>query len=524
MSENENAPRKGRATKERIFNNSMYSGMGNLPPQDQDAERAVIGAVLLVARNVPKATWGLIRPEIFYNEGHSIICQAIMEMYADGKPIDLITVASHLRTQGKLEHIGGAYALTEITQRVSQSHNIDEHLNIITYKFMQRELIRVSTESISEAYDDTDNPYQIMTKMVTQINDLKKGVFKRTEKRMDELLFLARTEMERPKVGGLLGSSTGKKGLDHILQGHQPNQLGIKAARPAMGKTADMCSEILHKGFVLKEPVACFSLEMSSVQLVFRLWANASNVATSNIKHASFTRAEEIQLEKFEELLADTDIFIDDTGGLTIDEFETKAALLVGLYGVKSIYIDYLQLMQGSPYKRYGNREGEVSDISRRLKGVAKELNITIIALCQLSREVEKRALCKPVLSDLRESGSIEQDADWVEFLWRPEYYPHVMAELAKDGAFIDIELFDFRIYDDFKGLVVCIVAKCREEATGNVPLRFDGKIMRISDHPQVVQVLESKNDLFQQQQMQAPAPFKKGVSLDDDIDDAPPF
>lgn len=497
----------GSKRKSRITNPTPYSGLGKLPPQATDVEEVILGALLLV--KVPQTVFSSLRAEFFYKDNHRIIYEAVAQLRIEKVPIDHLTVTAKLRKRGELEMIGGAYYLTELTSRIAGSANIEFHIRIIHEKYLQREIIRIGTESIQGMYDDTGDPFEQMVYILKQISDLKNNIFKRSEKRADQLMFEAIEEMHRPKPKGLLGLSTGLRGVDYITQGDQEGQLIIIAARPAMGKTAEMCSEILNCCFdanketgklkALSEqiPVACFSLEMGAVPLTFRMVSNMSEIDSLKIKKNVLTVQEQTRFEEFADLFSEAPIFIDDTPGLTIDEFETKAAMLVALYGVRKIYIDYLQLMKGERGKRYGNRDAEIGDITRRLKICAKELGITIIVLCQLNRDVEKRKWCKPTLADLRESGSIEQDADVVRFLWRPEYYPEVIKELnANFSGNILFPTFNLNIH--YENLLVSIIAKCRDEKTGDIPLKFKGAIMRVYDHPIIIDTINTiENDLF---------------------------
>lgn len=490
----------------RITNPTPYSGLGKLPPQAIDLEEAILGALML--EKVNQGIFNMLHPTYFYKDNHQKIFQTIQNLRFKKEPIDILTVTAELRKQGELEMIGGAYYITELTNRVASAHNIEFHIRIVHQMFLKRELIRISYQCGNNSYDDTIDPFHEITKLVTEVTDLEKNIFRQTEKRADQLIYEAIEEMNRPKPKGLLGISTGMKGIDHITQGDQPGQLRIVAARPAMGKTAYMCSEMLNCCFYRDEvkgiqqlanqiPVGCFSLEMKAVQLTFRMVSNLSDIDNLKIKKNELTAQEYARFEEYAAMYSAAPIFVDDTPALHIDEFEIKASMIVALHGIKKIYIDYMQLMKGERGKKYGNREAEVSDISRRLKICANELGITIIALCQLSREVEKRKFCKPQLSDLRESGSIEQDADVVMFLWRPEYYPDVMAELNKPEGGIIIRLLNIKI-TSYEGLIIAIIAKCREESTGDIPLKAKLSIMRITDNNQVLDRLnEMENDLF---------------------------
>lgn len=486
-----------------------YSGLGKLPPSATDLEEAVLGALML-EKQINPSIFNSIKPEYFYKDNHQKIYSAIVSLRYNKKPVDILTVTAHLRAIGELEMIGGAYYITELTQRVASAANIEFHILIVHQMFLKRELIRIGMECTNNMYDDTLDPFDQIRSIIKQITDLERDIFKQTAKSSAELMHEAIQEMNRPKPEGLLGLSTGMKGLDFITQGDQPGQLRIIAARPGMGKTAHMCSEMLSSSFCKDEhgnivkretpdPVACFSLEMKAVQLTFRMIANITEIDTLKIKKNQLTDQESDRFYEFADMYSQAPIFIDDTPGLTIDEFEVKAAMLVIVHGVRKIYIDYLQLMKGEKAKNYkGNRDGEIGDITRRLKTCANELGIPIIALSQLNRDVEKRPNCKPQISDLRESGSIEQDADVVMFLWRPEYYPEVIKNLmsSPDGG-IFLKRFGLRI-NDYEGLIICIVAKCREEEPGDIPLKCKLSIMRISDHSAMLDYIQpSQGDLF---------------------------
>lgn len=489
---------------------------GKIPPQALDLEEAVLGALMLSTKLSP-AIWGSLKAEYFYELKHQKIFESLIKIRHQGRPVDILTATAQLRQEGNLELIGGAYYITELTNRVANTSNIETHIKIIHQQFILREIIRHSTEAASNCYSGEADPFEEMSKVVNAMDQLKKEVFKRSEKNIGQLLIEVTEERWREKINGLIGLSTGFDGIDFVTQGDQDGQLIIYAARPGMGKTALMCSQMVsavydyksEKFLPLKDqtPVGCFSLEMSGVQLGFRMLSNVSQVDSKKIKKNTLTQEEHKRVDYYSDQLSDAKIWVDDTAGLTIDEFETKASIWVAKYGIKKIYIDYLQLMGGRAGKKYANREAVVSDITRSLKIIAKNLGITIIALCQLSRDVEKRPDKKPQLSDLRESGSIEQDADVVIFLWRPEYYPDLLSSLGKIG----IKLFGFDL-EELHGVIIAIVGKCREEATGNVPLRFRGSIMRVQDHPfvldAVMQKLKSERDMFDITNEQGDAPF----------------
>ncbi len=400
---------------------------GKVPPQAKELEEAVLGAIMLEKSAFDTVT-EIIKPECFYVEANQLIFRAMQSLQQKSMPIDILTVVEELKMQEKLDIVGGPYYVTKLTNAVVSTANIDAHARIVLQKFIQRELIRISGEIIGDAYEDSTDVFDLLddseTKMFNITNNyLKKNfedignVLAKTINRIDEL---------RTKTDDISGVPSGFGTLDRVTYGWQNTDLIILAARPAVGKTAFALNlarnAALHP--TKPTPVAFFSLEMGAGQLVQRILSAESEIKMEKISRGKLEEYEYQQLHtKGVKKLETAPIFIDDTAALNVFEFRAKARRLVNKHQVGLIIIDYLQLMSGIG-DRGSNREQEISTISRNLKALAKELNIPIIALSQLSRAVETRKESKmPQLSDLRESGAIEQDADMVMFIYRPEYY-----------------------------------------------------------------------------------------------------
>ena len=400
---------------------------GKVPPQAKELEEAVLGAIMLEKSAFDTVT-EIVKPECFYVEANQLIFKAMQGLQQKSMPIDILTVVEELKMREQLDAVGGPYYVTKLNNAVVSSANIDAHARIVLQKFIQRELIRISGEIIGDAYEDSTDVFDLLddseTKMFNITNNyLKKNfedignVLAKTINRIDEL---------RTKTEDISGVPSGFATLDRITYGWQPTDLIILAARPSVGKTAFALNlarnAALHPTKPI--PVGFFSLEMSASQLVQRILSAESEIKMEKISRGKLENYEYEQLlSKGIKKLETAPIFIDDTAALNIFEFRAKARRLVNKHNVGVIIIDYLQLMSGTG-DRGSNREQEISNISRNLKALAKELNVPIIALSQLSRAVETRKESKmPQLSDLRESGAIEQDADMVMFIYRPEYY-----------------------------------------------------------------------------------------------------
>lgn len=433
---------------------------GKVPPQARELEEAVLGAIML-EKGAFDNVIEILKPECFYTDAHQTIFKAFQSLGQKSSPIDMLTVVEELRFKEELDMVGGPYYITKLTNTVVSTANIEAHARIILQKFIQRELIRISGEIISDSYEDSTDVFDLLDESETKMfnitnNYLKKNyddiasVLAKTINRIDEL---------RTKTEDISGVPSGFASLDRVTYGWQPTDLIILAARPSVGKTALALNLARNAALspVKPTPVAFFSLEMSAAQLVQRILSAESEIALEKIARGKLEDYEYQQLHtKGIKKLEQAPIYIDDTAALNIFEFRAKARRLVNKHHVGLIIIDYLQLMSGIG-ERGSNREQEISNISRNLKALAKELNIPIIALSQLSRAVETRKESKmPQLSDLRESGAIEQDADMVMFIYRPEYYETLTNE---DG-------------ESTKGETHIKIAKHRNGSLENIKLR----------------------------------------------------
>lgn len=420
---------------------------GKIPPQATELEEAVLGAIML-EKGVFDTVAEILKPDCFYTEAHQLIFKACQRLANKSMPIDLLTVAEELKLKDELSIVGGPYFITKLTNSVVSSAHVEAHARIVLQKFIQRELIRISSEIMSESYEDHADVFDLMDTAEDKIFQITNNFLKTDYREMGVALAqtLTRIDELRNKQEAISGVPSGFKQLDKVTYGWQPSDLIILAARPSMGKTAFALNlarnAALHP--IKPVPVAFFSLEMSATQLVQRILSAESEIDSQKIARGKLEEYEYQQLHtKGIKHLEQAPLFIDDTAALNIFEFRAKARRLVNKHNVGLIIIDYLQLMSSAQDNRNTNREQEISTISRNLKALAKELNIPIIALSQLSRAVETRKESKmPQLSDLRESGAIEQDADVVMFIYRPEYYEQLTdehGESLKNKAFIRI-------------------------------------------------------------------------------------
>ncbi|MBD0331269.1 MAG: replicative DNA helicase [Chitinophagaceae bacterium] len=413
---------------------------GKVPPQAKDLEEAALGAIML-ERGAFDTVVEILKPECFYVDAHQRIFGAMQGLSNKSQPIDILTVVEELRSREELDIVGGPYYVTKLTNSVVSSANIEAHARIILQKFIQRELIRISGEIIGDAYEDSTDVFDLLDQAESKIYEITSTHLRNNYETIDSVLIKAiqRIEYLRDKNEDVSGVPTGFKNLDRVTYGWQNTDLIILAARPSVGKTAFALNlarnAALHPA--KPSPVAFFSLEMSAGQLVQRILAAESEIWLEKISRGRMEEHEMKQLyARGIQRLAQAPIFIDDTPALNIFELRAKARRLKNSNNIGMIIIDYLQLMSGTGENRNANREQEISNISRNLKSLAKELNIPIIALSQLSREVEKRKEGNkmPQLSDLRESGAIEQDADMVMFLYRPEYYDVTTNEMGESN------------------------------------------------------------------------------------------
>jgi replicative DNA helicase len=446
---------------------------GRLQPQARDMEEAILGALMLEKDAYPIIS-EILKPESFYDKTHELIFKAIQDLAIQQKPIDILTVVEQLRKAGSLEEVGGASYVSLLSQNVVSSAHLEYHARIVAQKHMARELITFSAKVASNAFDESNDIDEVMNEAEGQLFEITQRNVKKDVTHINPIIKEAFALMQEAakRTDGLSGLQSGFKDLDKITSGWQNSDLIIIAARPAMGKTAFVLSMAKNMAVNYDIPVAVFSLEMANVQLVNRLIVNVTELPGEKIKTGQLAPHEWHQLDSKIRILYDAPIFVDDTPSLSVFELRTKARRLVKEYHVKCIIIDYLQLMNASGMT-FGSREQEVSIISRSLKGLAKELNIPIIALSQLNRSVENRTgrgdgsdAKRPQLSDLRESGAIEQDADIVCFIHRPEYY----------------KIFQDERGNDLTGKAEIIIAKHRNGSTGDVLLEFKKEFARFQN------------------------------------------
>lgn len=491
---------------------------GKLPPQVLELEEAVLGAMMIDKKGVDDVI-DILQPDAFYKDAHKHIFEAIVQLFTETQPIDLLTVSAQLKKNGKLDLAGGDFYLIQLTQKISSSAHIEFHSRIILQKFIQRSLIRISSEIIEDSYDDSADVFDLLDKAESKLYEVTQGNIKRSSETAQSLVLQAKKRIEEiAGQEGLSGVATGFEKLDKITSGWQPSDLIIIAARPAMGKTAFVLSMARNMAIDFGMPVALFSLEMASVQLITRLISSETGLSSEKLRTGKLEKHEWEQLSTKVKNLEKAPLFIDDTPSLSIFDLRAKARRLVSQHGIRIIIVDYLQLMTaGGNGKGGGNREQEISTISRNLKALAKELNVPVIALSQLSRAVETRGSSKrPLLSDLRESGAIEQDADIVSFLYRPEYYK--------------IDEWDDDEASPTAGQAEIMIAKHRNGSIENVRLKFIGhlgKFDNLEDFTGGYDDLPSSmnqddNSAITKSLPSAHEAFGSNLNEDDDDDDMP--
>lgn len=452
--------------------NPLYDFGGRQQPRDKDLEEAVLGALML-EKDAYTDVCDILKPDSFYEPANKKIYEAIMHLGAAQKPIDMLTVTEQLRQDGTLDEVGGPVFVSELTSRVASGANAEYHARIVAQKYLARELISFAADVEKKAFDESNDVDDLLQEAEGRLFEISQRNVKKDVTQIDPVIGRAIEQIQASanRASGLSGLETGFHKLDELTSGWQNSDLIIIAARPAMGKTAFVLSMAKNMAVNYNTPVAMFSLEMSNLQLVNRLISNVCELPSEKIKSGQLEHVEWDQLMARIKDLYGAPLYIDDTPSLSIFELRTKARRLVREHGVKLIIIDYLQLMNASGMK-FGSREQEVSMISRSLKQLAKELDIPIIALSQLNRSVESRGNDskegkRPQLSDLRESGAIEQDADIVCFIHRPEYY----LRSATDGTDRDI-----------RGLAEFIVAKHRSGRVDDIELTFKAKFARFEN------------------------------------------
>ncbi|MCI6550083.1 MAG: replicative DNA helicase [Prevotella sp.] len=441
----------------------------HLQPQAPDVEKLILGA-LMIDKDAFSMVSELIHPETFYEPRNQKIFHAIQTLNMEEHPVDIATVTEQLKTEGTLDSVGGPAYIVELSSHVASSAHIEYHAHIIAQKYLARQLISFASQIETKAFDDTIDVDELMQEAEGSLFELSQKNMLQDYTQIDPVIKQAVDILQKASAnsGGLTGIPSGFTKLDDMTSGWQKSDLVIIAGRPAMGKTSFALSIAKNIAVDYREPIAFFSLEMNNVQLVNRLISNTCEIAGNKILNGQLTPDEWERLDKNLRKLTGAPVYIDDTPGLSVFELRTKARRLVREKGVKIIMIDYLQLMNANGMK-FNSRQEEVSTISRSLKGLAKELDIPILALSQLNRTVENREGIegkRPQLSDLRESGAIEQDADMVLFVHRPEYY----------------HIFQDEKGNDLHGMAQIIIAKHRKGATGDVLLNFRGEYTRFQN------------------------------------------
>ncbi|HEV8513093.1 MAG TPA: replicative DNA helicase [Cyclobacteriaceae bacterium] len=443
----------------------INDNLGMVVPQAIDVEEAILGSLMLEKKSLDELAKNL-KPEHFYKEDHKIIYQAILDLHRSADPIDMRSVVKVLRKNGKLEAAGGAYYIAELTSKVSSAANVIFHGKIIVEMAVKRFLITLATKVHHDAYDPDKDIFELMEEWEQTVFKISDANLQKNYAIMKTLMYKAVQDLQnkKEKRNGLTGIPSGFTDLDRVTSGWQRSDLVIVAARPGMGKTSFVVSVIRNAAVDFEVPVGIFSLEMASLQLVNRLLSAEAEIELEKIKNGKLSDEEWIRLSQKEKILSAAPIFIDDTPALSFLELRAKCRRLKAEHDVQLLVVDYLQLMKGEDS---GNREQEIASISRALKGLAKELNVPVIALSQLSRAVETRGGDKrPQLSDLRESGAIEQDADIVMFLYRPETY----------------KITEFEDGTPSQGKAEIIIAKHRNGALDEVRVNFQGKFTKFFD------------------------------------------
>ena len=446
----------------------LFDAGGRMQPRDKDLEEAVLGALML-EKDAYTVVCDILKPESFYEPANQKVYEAIQQLGAAQQPIDMLTVVERLRHNNTLDEVGGPVFISELTSKVASGAHVEYHARIVAQKYLARELISFASQIEAKAFDESNDVDDLLQDAESRLFEISQRNVKKDVTQIDPLISQAIQQIESAanRTSGLSGLESGYHDLDKLTSGWQRSDLIIIAARPAMGKTAFVLSMAKNMAISYNIPVAIFSLEMSNLQLVNRLISNTCELESEKIKSGRLTQMEWDQLMSRIKHLYSAPLYIDDTPSLSVFELRTKARRLVREHNVQFIIIDYLQLMNASGMK-YGSREQEVSMISRNLKQLAKELNIPIVALSQLNRSVESRTDGKrPQLSDLRESGAIEQDADIVCFIHRPEYY--LRSDTDANG-------------NDIRGLAEFIVAKHRSGSVDDIKMRFKAKYARFEN------------------------------------------
>lgn len=430
-----------------------------IPPQNIDAEKSLLGAVLIDEDTLADVS-ELVKPKDFYDKNHEMIYDGMLRLYEKHKPVDMLTLTDELKRKDHLSLVGGSAYLSELTNYVPTAAHAEAYADLVSQKAVRRRLIKASGDISEMGYDEDSDVQELLSKAESELFNVSDQSLKQELTSIESVLTDSFDRMEElhQNKGAIRGIRTGYRDLDNMTAGLQRSDLIILAARPAMGKTTLVTNLAYNVATIEQKAVLFFSLEMSKEQLVDRMLADAAgvdswNIRTGNLSDDDFSKITDAMGE-----MAEAPIYIDDKPGLSVLEMRTKARRIAHEQELGLIVVDYLQLMQGSG-RHDGNRVQEVSEISRGLKLVARELNVPVIALSQLSRSVENRQPPIPQLSDLRESGSIEQDADIVSFIYRPGYYEPDNPDVAN--------------------ITDLIIAKHRNGPVGKVSLYFHPERLR---------------------------------------------
>lgn len=433
-----------------------------LPPQNIDAEQAVLGAMLIKKEAIAEVSQ-LLRPEDFYRDAHKIIYEAMLTLFNRNEPADIVTVTNYLNNESKLDKVGGIAFVTALANVVPTAANVIYHANIVREKADLRHLINTATDIAGMAYEAADDVADVIDKSEKMIMEVanRQNVSAFTPMKDIVIETFDKINLLYESKGGLTGIPSGFRDLDALTSGLQASDLILVAARPSMGKTAFTLNIAANVALKSKKTVAFFSLEMSKQQLVQRMLCSEGGIDSQKLKNGDLSNEDWDKLVRTADRVSSAPLYIDDTAGITVMELRSKARRLKAEHGLDLIIIDYLQLMQGRGRGGSDNRQQEISEISRSLKAVARELNVPVIALSQLSRSVESRQIKRPMLSDLRESGSLEQDADIVMFLYREDYYDPETAN---------------------KNITEVIVAKHRNGPVDTIRMFFTKQFTRFND------------------------------------------
>ena len=492
-----------------VFEEFAYS---QVLPNLKGTEEAVLGAVIIepsCLNNIASE----FNPDLFYFNSHKVVAESIVELLRENNPVDVITICDKLRRNKTIDSIGGDFFVFNLVSRVTSSANIEYHLRLLQEQALKRSIIRISSEAVRKSFDSDTDVFGTLNELQNSLENNLKGLMQFKVEQVgqihDKIIEESKRVLESGQSSGVV---TGLVMLDRVTNGFQKSDLIILAGRPSMGKTACAISMAITPALQFNTPIGVFSLEMSSEQLVSRMQSIVSGINVGKIVKKQLSKSDIEQIEYAGQVLKKAPIYIDDTANISLLEVKVKARKMVRENGVRLIIIDYLQLMRSGLY--IGNREQEIAEISRGLKGLAKELDVPIIALSQLSRSVESRGGDKkPMLSDLRESGQIEQDADMVVFCYRPEYYGITDYELGGQDY-------------DTRGLFLLLVAKHRNGELGEIPLLFVHEQTMITNREEV-----RYNTTINREAISLPSassPVNSDISINltqyDDTDELLPF